>query len=353
MPNWIACCGIAMVLCACDGLADRDTEGVALATLHGTIALGQDVEPPAKSLQVSVLWRDPIYGIPLHGGPIGRRTTEPEMPGKCESGKLTGWRVESPLLEQPVRVDTQFPSGFTVQITELPPAAALYHYPDDSGVSTASGDLVVYEDRNGNGRLDPSTFDEVSPDLVYGSSRGAKPWGVGQRYQYTIVYLSGDAESEGDGKAGYSLLTDESGTEGTTRVSKQRLSEAKIDLTLDPTAYVQQMPCSVMCSLDGNDTINDPAEFLKGDLGTELDWGLGVGEWVWSRQDGNSTTLSYARCTKEMVAEDVVEYEVELARETTEGCTQITLSQAYTIATRPETPIELGCKEYREVDKRK
>lgn len=351
MRNWMARCGLVIVLCGCDGLADQQTDGVALATLRGTLALGQNVKPPGANLQVSVLWHDPIYGSIHNGGISVRGDNELPMPGGCDEGQLTGWRLESPLLEQSVRVDTDFPSGFTVELTEPPPLAALFEYPDGSGVSTASGDLVVYEDRNGNGRLDPSTIDVMSPDLVYGSSRGATPWGIGQRYQYTIVYLTGDAENEGDGKAGYSLVTDEPGITYPypKRIGAQRLSEAMVDLTLDPTIYVQQMACSVMCKLDANDTIASPKQFFESDLGMEVDWGLGKGEWAWSRPDGDAPALSYAKCSKGNEPNGAVTYIVDLSMVITEGCTETTISQQNIYMTAHGDAGDLGCKEYGEL----
>jgi len=163
MHNWIARFSIVLALGGCDRLADEQTEGAVLATLRGTISLGPDVELPAGNLQVSVLWHDPTFKKDQAG-------SEQKESVACADGELTGWLSETPLLEQPVRVDTNFPSGFTVQLTEPPPAAAVYPYPNVSGVSVATGDLVVYDDRNGNGRLDPSTVDVMSPDLVLGSS---------------------------------------------------------------------------------------------------------------------------------------------------------------------------------------
>ena len=351
MHKWIARVLMVLALGGCDELADQQTEGTVLATLHGTLSLAPNVEPPGESLHVSVLWRNPIFVSPPGWPGLWVRNGHEHTPAACDDGQLTGWQLETPLLEQPVRVDTEFPSGFSVHLTEPPPPAALYEFPDGSGVSSASGDLVVYDDRNANGRLDPSSFDAMSPDLVYGSSQGATPWGIGQRYQYTIVYLTGDSEiSDGDGKAGYSITTDESDASGVKRVDVQRLSEARIDLTLDPTHYVQQRACSVMCQVDANDTIQDPLMFIEGDLGTPVASDLGGGTEVWLRQDGDATTFSKASCAKRDLDASSVSYEVELSRVISEGCTQTNINQIHTTATRADNPVELPCAVVVELD---
>jgi hypothetical protein len=338
---------IVLMLVGCDKLADRESEGVALATLNGTLSLGKDVAPPSGKLQVSVLWRDPVFGSMHEPGITVEREGIARMQEACDDGTLDGWRLETPLLEQPVRIDTNFPSGFTVQLTEPPPAEALFEYPDGGGVATASGDLVVYEDRNANGRLDPTEGDVVSPDLVFGSSQGTTPWGIGQRLHYSIVYLTDDSDrGAGDGKAGYSLETNTISDSGLYPVGVQRLSEAMIDLTLDPTTYAQQMACTVMCRASDLDV--DPIAFLAGDLGMPVDVDAGVATSVWSREEGGATTLIKRRCTKWENSDNITGYGLELSVVISEDCKET--SSVHVVHVGADDAAMLPCPEFETLD---
>lgn len=341
MNNWIARFLIVITLGGCDELADSHTEGATLATLHGTISLGPDVEPPIGTLRVSVLWHDARFEEK------SRTREADEIP--CEDGELSGWRIETSLLEQPVRVDTNFPSGFTVQLTQAPPADAFYPYPDVRGVLVARGDLIVYDDRNDNGRLDPSTVDAMSPDLVYGSGRGSLPWGGGMRVHYSILYLTRDlAPDQGDGEAGFSIVTTEPDGKGGRTVEVGRLSDAKLELVLDPTHYVQQMACSVKCSgspkVQAID-IENPEAFFARPAGELVPTDLGVGTSVWSRKDGDATTLSRGRCTKKIFEDGWTEYSFDLDVVTVEGCTESGFGLGASMGVIGDEPFELPCED--------
>jgi hypothetical protein len=82
-----------------------------------------------------------------------------------------------------VRVDATFPAGFTIPITALPPPAALGNFAGldpapwiaagvDPTLTWAIGVIAVYEDNNGNGRLDIEPPSQASPDRVIGWARG-------------------------------------------------------------------------------------------------------------------------------------------------------------------------------------
>jgi hypothetical protein len=349
MHNWIARFLIVIALGGCDELADSHTEGATLATLRGTISLGPDVESPVGTLRVSVLWHDARFEEK------SRTSEADDIP--CEDGELSGWRIETSLLEQPVRVDTKFPSGFTVQLTEPPPVDALYDYPDVRGVSVARGDLIVYDDRNDNGRLDPSTVDAKSPDLVYGSGKGSLPWGVGPRVHYSILYLTRDlAPDEGDDQAGFSIVTTEpDGKGGSGRtVEVGRLSDAKLELVLDPTHYVQQMACSVLCSgapkVQQPIDIASPEAFFARPAGELVPTDLGVGTSVWSLKDGDATTLSRGRCTKKIREDGWTEYSFDLDVVTVEGCTESGSGLGASMDVFGDEPFELPCEDVLVVD---
>ena len=90
------------------------------------------------------------------------------------------WRILSANAELKVAselgVHAEFPAQFTFDINELPPEAALgpINSSDDkpiAGVRVAEGTLIVYEDLNGNDKLDLISSDATapSPDLVLGT----------------------------------------------------------------------------------------------------------------------------------------------------------------------------------------
>jgi hypothetical protein len=351
MRKWMR---IVVLLAGCGELADQQSEGVALATVRGTLSLGQDVPPPATTLRVSVLWRNPAFGgsSPREPGiliiPPGQETLAPRF--QCAEGQSGGWRFETGLLEQPGRLITAFPSGFSVQLSEPPPASALFDYPDGSGASVARGDLVIYEDRNGNGKLDPKTLDARSPDLIFGSSLGIAPWGIGQRKHYTIVYLTRDTSvPEGTGKAGYSLVTGEYNAIGLEETSAQQLSDATIELTLDPTTYAQQLACNVLCKTVDSEYFRDVFDvntFLARDLGVRLPSTGAVGTTTWLRQDGDASVLTAVSCTRDSDGTNSLRLSVVGTR----GCAESTstLIIGGTPAQGPDA-YPLPCAEFKDV----
>ena len=164
------------------------------------------------------------------------------------------------------------------------------------------------------------------------------------------MYLSDELEpGEGDGRAGFSIATSEyQRGSGERTVEVQPLSEAKIELVLEPTHYAQQMACTVMCGLSGTDTFDDALTFLAGDVGMRVPSDFGVGTSLWSRKDGDATMLSLARCGKR-IFEDIAVYTLELDVVTSEGCTQTAISAVHSIATYLDDHVELPCEDIREL----
>lgn len=340
MHDWTARLALLLMLSGCNALADERTRGAPLAELHGTLSLATGVKPPKHELRVSVIWQDP--GVTR------------DVPSSCENAKLAGWRIETNLLEQRATLTTDFPSGFSVKLTEPPPPAAVVDDVEGSGVSAAWGDLVVYEDRNGNDRLDPSGFDDESPDLVFGWSRGTNPLDLHER-KSTVVYLSDDYEpangtlTVGDGKAGYSLETFEGYEVLKVNSKAERLSEATIDLTLDPTAYAQQSACALRCDVSPPiDTECDaPNDLLNGDLGDELSLNVGEGSRAWMRRESDKTVYTAATCYVEHPGSTNV-YTFDFGTRTAQGCT---LKGFACVFTKPaDSPEGAGwpCPQYRE-----
>jgi hypothetical protein len=92
---------------------------------------------------------------------------------------------------QDVGVQSQFPAGFLIDVTTLPPDATIdKFFPEqrqsvmqqgmDPDMQWAQGALLVYEDGNGNGTLDVAPPGQVSPDRVVGTAQGVTVWFLAQ-----------------------------------------------------------------------------------------------------------------------------------------------------------------------------
>jgi hypothetical protein len=340
MRNWTARIGIFLMLAGCGPLADQQTQGATLAELHGTLSLAEGVKPPKSELRVSVVWQDPH----LAG----------DVPGACENAKLTGWRYETNLLEQRAQLTTDFPSGFSVSLTEPPPTAAIFDDLDGNGLSGARGDIVVYEDRNGNNRLDPRGFDSESPDLVFGWSQGTNPLNT-LGNNYAVIYLSRDREptiaslSFGDGKAGYSLETFGAGPFGSLDSRAQRLSEATVDLTLEPSAYAQQSACALRCNVSPEELScpDDPNELINSTLGQQVSVDPAAASTAWIRQDADRTVFTTATCSVPSAGSgNGNRYTFDFSSTSVQGCTQTGTNCTYVKAAESAESAHLPCTEY-------
>jgi hypothetical protein len=84
------------------------------------------------------------------------------------------WEVASQneaRVSQEIVVGGSFPASFTLPITVLPPEAAMQDAQPGEGSTSryAIGTLVVYEDTNGNGKLDLVALDEPAVDRILGT----------------------------------------------------------------------------------------------------------------------------------------------------------------------------------------
>jgi hypothetical protein len=146
-----------------------------LGTLKGEISALAPMS--GKNVQVALAWYRRVGGSP-----------EPHHPG-----------AHAVMETQSVGVSSNFPVSFQLDITELPPANAVEKFPAEEiarwGLSPdnayAMGVLLVYDDRNNNGKLDftPAT----APDLIDailghpGDKKGQKT------STYNIMYWEGPA----------------------------------------------------------------------------------------------------------------------------------------------------------------
>ncbi len=112
------------MLCACGPATNSQSKAPAIDHLSGEMALsspGMQIDAP---VHLAIAWfptAAPTAGVP----PAGIVTSEVEYQGT-------------------------FPQSFTVDLTTLPPAAAIGFA---QGVHYASGTLVAYEDLDGDGQL--------------------------------------------------------------------------------------------------------------------------------------------------------------------------------------------------------
>ena len=335
--RWATRFGVLLALAGCDQLADENTRGAALAKMSGTLNLGDGIGPPEGQLRLSVLWQ--IYAA------------SSEAAITCGDNEHIGRGGETVLLEQQLELDTDFPAAFSVELSEPPPAGALIPSPSDPSVDLANGDLVVYRDVNGNGRLDLHGFSGSSPDEVIGSSDGISMRGEGQRARYRIVYLSDDIplaganEAQGDGSAGYTLTVSRWDEEHGWSFEAGAPENAEIELTLAATPYLQRFTCSEICQADEElECPEDPAELDLNSLGEPLP-SRGVPVVSWEHVEGEHTVQTTLQCLRGPDENDDLREVYVFGRITHAGCTWTSLECRYEKSQLP-AGVELPCDEW-------
>jgi hypothetical protein len=337
--RWTTGLALLLALAGCDQLADENTRGPALAKMSGTLILDDGMDPPKGELRLSVLWQN--YEASGHADVV------------CGDNELIGRGGETALFEQQLELDTDFPAAFSVELSEPPPRGALMPSSTDPSVDLANGDLVVYRDVNGNGRLDLHDFSGSSPDEVIGSSDGIHMRGQGQRARYKIVYhsddipLAGVDEAEGDGSAGYTMTTsvwDEDN--GGWSFDAGPPEDAEVELTLATTPYLQRFTCSDSCQADDEPECPDnPADLDLAALGEPLP-SRGVPVQNWEHEEGERTALTSLQCLRGLDREtnDMREVYV-VGRITQTGCID-TYSECRYEKTQLPADVELPCGEW-------
>jgi hypothetical protein len=336
--RWATRLGALLALAGCDRLADENTRGPALAKMSGTLILGDGMDPPEGQLRLSMLWQN--YAA----------SGEAEV--VCGDNEQIGRGGETVLFEHQLELDTDFPAAFSVELSEPPPAGALMPSSTDPSVDLANGDLVVYRDVNGNGRLDLHGFAGSSPDQVIGSSDGISMRGEGQRARYRIVYLSDDIpfaganEVEGDGSAGYTLTVSRWDEEDGWSFEAGPPEDAEIELTLAATPYLQRFTCSETCQADEElECPENPADLDFASLGEPLPSRV-VPVVHWEHVEGEHTVLTSLECLRGPTGENDDMREVyAFNRITYAGCVWTSLACRYDKSQLP-AGVELPCGEW-------
>ncbi len=340
--TWTTIAACALALAGCEALADVDSQGPAVATMQGTLSLAPGMHPPGE-LRLSILWR-------------GLDAASADGDAVCGPKELVRYHDETPVLEQSLELDTDFPAAFSVKLTEPPPSGVLQPFPHtDEAAQAAMGEVVVYRDVNGNGRLDLRGLDQPSVDIVIGSGHGTTVLGGPDEVEISIVYLTEDLKRErgyGTRKAGYSLVVDslDSATGVYTRSSQPLNDEAYIELELDDTRYVQRLTCEGTCLVkDANYCPADPADLPPIQEQGEPEVGE-TASWHLELTEGDQTTFFRASCFRgnagEMTGPPREVYSV--SRTTQEGCTTTISDCIYERSDLPDGA-ELPCTEFQDV----
>ncbi len=157
---------------------------LAIGTACSGGAAGPDYDPPYAMFHAAIT----AAQVPVSG---------PEVRVALVWSRAEAHRDQPVLVAQDIGVTTQFPVHFTLNVTQLPPEDAMNPLFDESpseptpgamsvcisgctpqlppppkGLKMAYGTIIVYEDTNGNGRLDLITEpNSNSPDRVLGIPR--------------------------------------------------------------------------------------------------------------------------------------------------------------------------------------
>ncbi|HKP56344.1 MAG TPA: hypothetical protein VJV78_06480 [Polyangiales bacterium] len=316
MKNALAQLMAASLLLGCDGLADAHTRPPPLASFRGTLSLSEHSAAPEGDVLLAIMWEvgsDPDAGLapddPADPCALDESQRPPDPDSSTARGDINrvGYsHLPLGFAAQQVRLKSEFPVKFTLELTEPPPPEALAMSLMDffEPKFMASGELVVYRDGNSNGKLDMSTFAHASPDQLLAVSalsawtRGnadvfveyierpvvfdeqrARSTNLGgtpgadeaalQRYAHSYDYL----------EPGYNLTR--LVTDG-YMLSYERLpDDTEISLVLDEDLPVQQKLCQQICRKpDDAGCPSSPEDFppmeagawISGDDETALSW---------------------------------------------------------------------------------
>lgn len=125
-----------LTLCACgDALVDGDYRGEPLIKIHGEILQEEPLGPTSGPVLVSVFWG--------------------------ATSNTTG-----PQIEQNLRVQTEFPSRYTLEVFKPPSEEVMFDTPGGEQ-HIAMGLILLYEDADGDELYSPDT------DTIIGTSRSS------------------------------------------------------------------------------------------------------------------------------------------------------------------------------------
>jgi len=154
----------------CGDMLDPDHPGAPLWSIECKLIEASDLPPP-DSLRVAFIWNmeTSSSGVTI-----------------SEEGELVIGGIAK--IAQDISLVPKFPSRFTLEIYDLPPPAAMHPGEEYkkawAGVDIAYGELVVYDDRNGNGKLDMLPLD----------ASGAVDVVLGPGEEYVFMLIEGDQQ---------------------------------------------------------------------------------------------------------------------------------------------------------------
>ena len=203
---------LALATAACGDLVDSEYESTPLATFRGTLNVSSGLQiNPGQDLKVAIVWEAPqeqagrfneggvgsIYP-PLDNTPT---CTEEAIEGQyaCSAdpyeavGTCLFERGPKDTLTDVTDLNPEFPLDFSLTLNSPPPIEALYDLADQGGSgSFAMGNVIVFEDRDGDDQFDWGRVG-VAPERIIGlSSHINQLTAPGESVVYfRIAYLDG------------------------------------------------------------------------------------------------------------------------------------------------------------------
>jgi hypothetical protein len=258
----LAAAAIAVAATSCDSLVTSETDlGVRetlpapLAIFRGTVRLPPGVPAPTGELRAALVWQ------------TDRMIQAPEAFALCQNG---GVAQATGFVAQEVDLEARLPASFTLNVTAHPPAEALFPTPTPPPRSRwASGQVLIYEDGNGNGQLDRSRPFEAPADRVLGASSpdrfgfGPRPNTISHRIIHSELRLT---DYQPIIEPGFNLLQLRTGTLGTSMGASRVPLDTVMEVELSNEPLVQG--CESLCiSRDGSACPERPSELPEGGEG--------------------------------------------------------------------------------------
>jgi hypothetical protein len=258
---------VCMLALGCTSLADENTKGPPLARIGGTLTLADGAEVPDEQIRMTLLWGTEESGnISNQLGEGGPCSPSPKF---------------SELKAQSADLDPSFPSSFTLDITEPPPAETLLAVEEGGEKIQAGATIVVYADGDNDGVLDVRTEGAPSPDRVLATSLPER-WRTYEGadivqyevYYSTEPYTYDDRGLVLDWPQGFSMQAYSLQQGGTAIVP----IDTPIELRVTGAPYLQDLLCESVCNESPNfecpanpndlaEPHDDAIEFLAGNTG--------------------------------------------------------------------------------------